>query len=1070
MKRSTQVLAMLFGVLQVWVMPTYATVRYVKPVAAGLGTGVSWEHASDDLTAMLLASEAGDEVWVAAGTYKPTAYPPNCVGCSSVRNYTFFVNDGVSLYGGFAGNETNITQRNITANTTTLDGNVGISSWSDNSNHVLMAIAPTNGAGVTINGFTVKNASGWGAASISVNGLQIYPYKGGGAILYGGTNTITNNTFMDCQIDFGGGIYIAQGINNYIAYNKIWKNNSLYGGGIYIESGTNTIVNNEITDNRLNCCAAMIENAGAGIVIWDGENLIANNNIHGNSSYEGSGCGVTIIGGTNAIYNNTIKNNQIENEGRGAGISLWSGSNNTIAGNFITDNSATYGGGIHMDGGANIVFNNVIYNNSANSGGGMYITGGQHNIINNTIVKNSVSGTSSGNKGGGIYTAFAPTTNTLFANNILWANKLNTSETTAGADYFHYSGMPATFLNNLLQLPEDAYTTVNNDLGALASGNVFAQSPMFAYINLPAGFDGILGSNDDGLRLLLTSPAVNAGIAIGTHTTDLLGIPHFEQPDIGAYEYPIFSLSPALYVDAGITEPGNGGSWQTALNNLSDAIELAYYSPWVTTIYVAEGIYKPEKKPFQSFGEINTNDPRDVCFHLPNGLKLQGGYPTGGGTRDIAAHPTILCGDIGILDNPDDNAYHVVLAKGNNAIYSSMTLDGFTIRNGNANGTGSVSLQSTIFFRNSGAGLYGIYGDILLQNNIFTSNNAADQGGAICAYFSECNFYTNTVFNNRASTGGGMHLHNSTGLLRNNVMYHNTATVSGGGLYKWNNTVTLTNNVLLNNESAVGGGIYALLGTCAYINNTLVGNRATLNGGGLYTNQTNFSISNNLFWANALGENTNTPSADFYATNSTNTFLHNLLQLPAYSYSTTNSGNFYLGAWASGNLFAQNPMFVDAQNAAGIDSVFRTEDDGLKLLGGSPAIQAGIASANNPITDILGNSRSAHPDLGAYEVGITIGISPVKYATQYVNYALYPNPVVNNATLTFTSPTATFATAAIYSLQGNQIFRLFAGIIQANIPHKLVIDAGQLASGRYAIVIDYVNCTHQDIIPLIVVK
>ena len=49
----------------------------------------------------------GDQVWVAAGTY---------VGCITLKA-------GVALYGGFAGRETDLSQRDWTANVTILDGN-----------------------------------------------------------------------------------------------------------------------------------------------------------------------------------------------------------------------------------------------------------------------------------------------------------------------------------------------------------------------------------------------------------------------------------------------------------------------------------------------------------------------------------------------------------------------------------------------------------------------------------------------------------------------------------------------------------------------------------------------------------------------------------------------------------------------------------------------------------------------------------------------------------------------------------------------------------------------------------
>ena len=64
-------------------------VRYVKPVATGFADGSSWANASADLQAMINISPAGGEVWVAAGTYKPTYHPVTGAINPIDRNITF---------------------------------------------------------------------------------------------------------------------------------------------------------------------------------------------------------------------------------------------------------------------------------------------------------------------------------------------------------------------------------------------------------------------------------------------------------------------------------------------------------------------------------------------------------------------------------------------------------------------------------------------------------------------------------------------------------------------------------------------------------------------------------------------------------------------------------------------------------------------------------------------------------------------------------------------------------------------------------------------------------------------
>ena len=101
-----------------------ATVRYVKPIATGLADGSSWDNASPGIQMMINESADGDSVWVAAGVYKPNSYPTNCIGCYSVKHYTFFVKAGVQLFGNFNGTETAGSQRDFSTNTTVLSGDL----------------------------------------------------------------------------------------------------------------------------------------------------------------------------------------------------------------------------------------------------------------------------------------------------------------------------------------------------------------------------------------------------------------------------------------------------------------------------------------------------------------------------------------------------------------------------------------------------------------------------------------------------------------------------------------------------------------------------------------------------------------------------------------------------------------------------------------------------------------------------------------------------------------------------------------------------------------------------------
>jgi len=93
-----------------------AQVTFVHQAATGAQNGSSWQDAYTDLQAALAATSQG-EIWVARGTYLPGA-----VGNPSA---TFQLKSDVALYGGFAGGETSLSQRDVSANPTILSGDIG---------------------------------------------------------------------------------------------------------------------------------------------------------------------------------------------------------------------------------------------------------------------------------------------------------------------------------------------------------------------------------------------------------------------------------------------------------------------------------------------------------------------------------------------------------------------------------------------------------------------------------------------------------------------------------------------------------------------------------------------------------------------------------------------------------------------------------------------------------------------------------------------------------------------------------------------------------------------------------
>jgi fibronectin type 3 domain-containing protein len=107
---------------------------------------------------------------------------------------------------------------------------------------------------------------------------------------------------------------------------------------------------------------------------------------------------------------------------------------------------------------------------------------------------------------------------------------------------------------------------------------------------------------------------------------------------------PALGQEKTIYVDNSVAAGGDGTSWASAYKYLQDALDDANATPNGTevTLQIAEGIYYPDE---DQDGDQVDNDENAV-YRIKRKMSLVGGFPTGGGSRDPAAHLSILSGDI----------------------------------------------------------------------------------------------------------------------------------------------------------------------------------------------------------------------------------------------------------------------------------------------------------------------------------------------------------------------------------------------------------------------------------------
>jgi len=353
---------------------------YVNAGATGGNNGTSWASAYTDLQDALARAGEGFEIWVAAGTYKPTD--------DEDISISFELKEGVFLYGGFSGAEKALNDRNWNTNLTILSGYLDAGY---NSRHVVLG---ANNA--TINGFTISDGLLFPEGGEMGSGMYnkdcspvitncVFTgnesFMGGSGIYNENSNAvITSCTFTDNYTEhWGGGIYNYNSSPLILDCSFI-SNTADVGGGLVNDSSNPEIRNCLITGH--------MTDTGGGMYNLDSNSLIINCDIRHNSAREGTGGGIANSGGTTRIINSVFFSNFGYPGYAAGGVFSGGGETHIINCSFAknTSNSFLGGGAAAVNGNNFDIVNSIFWDDVDEDHVEFYLT---DSLVSYCLIKNT---------------------------------------------------------------------------------------------------------------------------------------------------------------------------------------------------------------------------------------------------------------------------------------------------------------------------------------------------------------------------------------------------------------------------------------------------------------------------------------------------------------------------------------------------------------------------------------------------------------------------------------------------------------------------------------------------------
>lgn len=678
----------------------------VKPDGNDANNGSDWDNALRSVQEAInrLAERGqGGEVWVKTGTYQPSVYMS---GESTDRSAAFVMKDGVSVYGGFEGNEETRAER---------DNKKGSMPWLYTYSTVFVGNA--YGGAATGGGKCEYNTADnkWSVTGSNSNHVVWFAQPDGtafknvtvldGVTIKGGSAQETEGTKDNFFGDRGAGVYMAGNAN---LINCVVTENAATGkgGGVYLYGGR--IIGSLLYNN---------EGQQGGAVYVDNSGIVLRSMLTNNSGYDGA-----------AVY-------------------------------MVSDTEWT-DGSMHPE--YQILSTSVVSNNTSRHNGAVYCNQGgvmlQTTMVNNVSVGTVDPADNESAQTGGLYVKGYG----LSVNSVLWNNLIKernvpmyaVNPTVKTVRFFNtaVSGMNNSVWNNTLQ---QDMVSLSDDNSSNTEGVI---TPDFEQSGMPeqGGVDANLKNVEYYWFPQKGSNLRSIGLELGRFPEEVVLAPELDikgdlfaqKPSVGAVMTEKRTLQHQadnnvwrLYVDVSCTDAEHdGSSWAKAYRSINEAIE--YFANVQATdgverfeILVREG----DCYPRYSFTNLDPKTATINVLKTERPLVIKGGYRVedGSAARKPLEYRSVIDG------NPEgkaleDGLYHCITV----AEDANVEIDGFHV-------VGGYAVSSTY---KSGAGmLVGKRATVTVRNTVF-ENNTAVEAAAISAQDGSNLTLVNCVVNNNTNT------------------------------------------------------------------------------------------------------------------------------------------------------------------------------------------------------------------------------------------------------------------------------------------------------------------------------